>query len=274
MISQVRLGMNSKTNLKFSQFLGWHLGDGCISITKKYSQYSLTGDITEELLFYKCVILPCFKIIFPRFISEIKFKKYESSSVCGIYIFDKNFVNYLQDNFGLVNGKKTDIKVPKFIQTYEQKKYFLRGLFDTDGSIYFCKSNYKTKKVSLFSIFHYKPKIKFACISEILIFEVHMFLNELGIRNRIQKPIQQRKNEFTMHSVIIDTNKGINDYLKKIGFSNPKHLTKVSIWEKFGFCPPKTTFHERNLILNEDLNILNFYNFDYNLDFIKSKLIR
>ena len=37
---------------------------------------------------------------------------------------------------------------------------------DTDGSIYFCKSNVKTKKESLFRIFHYKPKIKLATISK------------------------------------------------------------------------------------------------------------
>lgn len=32
---------------QLAEFIGWHLGDGCISITKRYSEFTLTGDLKE-----------------------------------------------------------------------------------------------------------------------------------------------------------------------------------------------------------------------------------
>lgn len=49
------------------------------------------------------------------------------------------------------------------------------------------------------------------------------------------------------------------NWMKNIGFRNPKHLTKYSIWKKFGFCPPNTTILERRQILRDDIDPLTFY---------------
>ena len=40
--------------------------------------------------------------------------------------------------------------------------------------------------------------------------------------------------------------------MKLVGFSNPKHITKIKVWEKLGYCPPKTTYLERLKILKEE----------------------
>ena len=45
-----------KSKPDIAEFLGWHVGDGCLSITKRHYEYTLTGDITEEYPFYKEVI--------------------------------------------------------------------------------------------------------------------------------------------------------------------------------------------------------------------------
>ena len=37
--------------------------------------------------------------------------------------------------------------------------------------------------------------------------------------------------------------------MKEIGFSNPKHATKMDIYRMQGFCPPKTTIAERKKTL-------------------------
>ncbi len=101
--------------------------------------------------------------------------------------------------------------------------------------------------------------MKLATISYSLIEEVNDILMDLGFHSRIQKPIKQRKNEYTMHSVIIDSRNDILKWIKDIGFRNSKHYTKVKIWKKFGFCPPYTTLYERLKILNRRLNPAIFY---------------
>ena len=101
--------------------------------------------------------------------------------------------------------------------------------------------------------------MKLATISPVLIEEVYTMLTNLGFHPRIQKPIKQRKNEYAMHSVIMDSKKDILKWIQNIGFRNLKHATKAKIWEKFGFCPPNTTLKQRLDILENRLNPLQFY---------------
>ncbi len=251
---------NNKISCELAEFIGWHIGDGCISITKRYSEYTLTGDITEEHQFYKEIIVPTFNNLFKNILNkEIKLKQYKSNKVCGIYIFNKDFVKYLQEKLGLQSGKKINVNTPEVIQTKDQKICFLRGLFDTDGSIYYCKSNVKTKKQSLYKIFHYKAKIKLATISKNLIDQVYTMLCDLGFSPRIRKPARQRENENIMYGVVLYRKNDINKWIEEIGFKNPKHLTKIQLWKKYGFCPPYTKLDQRYKMLNETLSPLTFY---------------
>ncbi|MBI2208238.1 hypothetical protein HYU50_01980 [Candidatus Woesearchaeota archaeon] len=268
-------GENKDYSEELAEFLGWHVGDGCISINKRHYQYTLTGDIVEEYPFYKKVVVPTFNRLFTSQLNNpAKLRIYKSVGVCGIYVFQRDFIQFLQSNFNLKNGKKYAISVPFKIKTLREKICFIRGLFDTDGSIYFCKSYNKRKKKSIYNAFHYRPKIKLATISYTLIEEVYSLLIGLGFHPRIQKPIKQRKNEYTMHSVIVDSKSDVLKWIKDIGFKNLKHVTKVNIWEKSGFCPPYTTLNERLKVLNGRLNPLTFYpNFnDLPLSYIKTTL--
>ncbi|MEK6938174.1 MAG: hypothetical protein AABX04_03970 [Nanoarchaeota archaeon] len=267
--------MDKKYKLDLAEFLGWHVGDGCISITSRYSEYALTGDLSEELLFYEEIVVPTFNKIFNKHLKKnISLKKYKSTGVCGIYVFDHKFIQFLQKSCDLRSGKKINISIPKVIHSLEEKKRFLRGLFDTDGSIYFCNSLVKTKGDSLYTIFHYKPKIKLATISEILIRQVKETLLSLGYSPRSYSPMKQRECDNYIYSVVLDINKDVIRWIKEIGFKNPKHKTKIELWEKFGFCPPKTTIAQRFMILDKKLNPLSFYTNGNNipLDEIKKRL--
>ena len=123
-------------NNKIAEFLGWYFGDGCLSITKDHYEFSITGDLQEEISFYEQVVLPTFNELFEDKLKvKAKLRKYPSVGVCGIYIFDKTTVTYIKEAFGLLGGKKLNVKIPLF-ETSDQKRHFLRGLYDTDGSIY------------------------------------------------------------------------------------------------------------------------------------------
>lgn len=242
------------------EFLGWYCGDGCISVNNRYAEFALTGDVKEEYPFYKTIIVPTFNKVFAHELRKPSIlKRYKKVGVCGIYVFDKSFVKLLQTKFYLKSGKKTAIGVPPIVQTDEDKKHFLRGLCDTDGSIYFCKSNFKTKRTSLFTVFHYKPKIKIATISQVLIKQVYEMLVSLGFHPRLSKPLEQRTNEYPMYSVVLDKKGDVRKWITEIGFQSQKHLTKIGLWKKFGFCPPHTSLKKRTDMLHRRLDPLEFY---------------
>ena len=57
-------------SLEIAEFLGWHMGDGCISITDRYSEYALTGDIVEEYPFYCDIVVPVFNRLFNSYLKK------------------------------------------------------------------------------------------------------------------------------------------------------------------------------------------------------------
>src|SRR3989344_2071066 len=237
----------NKINEEICEFLGWHIGDGCI--TKKRYKYALTGDIIEEYDFYKNVIIPTFNKIFKEYLRQpITIKSYKSVGVCGIYLSNKSFILHLQREFDLPAGKKTNIKIPVCIET---------------------------KKPSPYATFHYKPKIKLATISEELNLGVYEMLLGLGFSPRLYNPRKQRENEQTIYAVVLDKTADVKKWTDEIGFRSVKHSSKIAIWKKYGFVPPKTTLQKRFKILNEETNPLDYYpsNDIFSLEGIKKKLI-
>jgi len=247
-------------NEKVSEFLGWYAGDGCLSVNSRYSEFALTGDIDEEYIFYENIICPTVNGLFGKYLKKpIRLKRYISSRVCGFYTFDKNFINFLKKNYGLKAGKKIDIKIPASVRTKEEKIPFIRGLFDTDGSIFFCRSNFIPKKQSFFNKFHYKPKIKVATISYNLINGVFEILSNLGYSPRVILPTKQRNYENTVYGLVLDTKFDTRKWISEIGFKNYKHSSKLEVWNKFGFCPPHSTLKQRIKMLDGELDPKTFY---------------
>ena len=52
------------------------------------------------------------------------------------------------------------------------------------------------------------------------------------------------------YAIEINGKERLNKWLKKIGFSNKKHLTKIDVWKRLGYCLPNTSLEERYEILN------------------------
>jgi hypothetical protein len=121
--------------------------------------------------------------------------------------------------------------IPKWILTKKQfMKKFIRGLVDTDGSLFFAKrGTYKSNKY---------PVIEIKIYDEMLLEQVFEILKELGLN-----PIKQK------YKVQLNGIYRLNEWLKNIGFKNSNHLSRYYIWKKFGFCPPNTKLKERLKIL-------------------------
>jgi|GEM_PF-926389 hypothetical protein len=249
-------------NSEEAEFIGWYYGDGCLSSTKKYMEFALTGDATEERSFYQNVIIPYIQSAFRnRLKLHPELKIYSSVGVCGFYTFDRAFVKYLVRKYHLKVGKKLSASLPKWILcgTPNIKLAFVRGIFDTDGSIFFCRSN--VKNVSILRKFHYKPKIKLATISGTLMRQIYLILLELGFKPLWGTPSKQRSYENAMYSITIHRISDIKKWLNEVGFRSEKHCTKLQVWKQFGFCPPKTSIKTRKRILQNKKLSRNFYSF-------------
>ena len=90
----------------------------------------------------------------------------------------------------------------------------MRGLFDTDGSIF--NHSYKVKDKE----YSYK-KFCFTSASPPLITSVFSVLQKWGFNPIISKDKRQ---------IRLESKKDMGNYIKTIGSSNPKHLKKYYNW--------------------------------------------
>jgi intein/homing endonuclease len=233
---------------ELAEIIGIHVGDGCISINKNYSEYAISGDINEEREYYDTVVTPLYNefIFYPLLGKNIFPKEYFKNGTYGIIVFNKRVTNYFL-KLGLISGSKLDCSIPKVIlQDKNTWVPFLRGLFDTDGSIYFNK-NYSTKVENRK---HNRPRIKLGLTSEKVIYEVYFILKNLNFAPYLKPAYKGKRDKNPVYSIILQRVKDVNRFVYEIGFNNSKHMTKWKIYKKLGYCPPNTTIIERYRILS------------------------
>jgi intein/homing endonuclease len=229
-----------------AEIFGMCVGDGCISITPRYSEFALSGDITEERSYYDNRVMPLLnqKLFIPILRRKLEPKAYPKVGIYGVITFDKRVVKELL-RLGLKASPKINNGVPDQIKSgsKEIKRHFLRGLFDTDGSITFERiyANKNTK--------HSRPKISLTNVSKTLIDDCVKLCEELRFKVRIKKPYRGKRDKHIVYSLVIQRKSDVLRWLKEIGFKSPKHLTKIEIWRKLGYCPPFTTISGRRQIL-------------------------
>jgi len=237
-----------KIDEDLAELLGIHIGDGCISENSRYSEYYLGGDLIEEKEYHDDWVAPLFnkKIMNPLFGKDVIYKEHPKVGIYGFHIFNKKLTDFFK-SFGIKAGPKINIGIPKIILTNEKLlKRFLRGLFDTDGSIFFGK-NYTAKNQ-----INNRPTIQLSGVSERLINDVFYSLRKIGLNPRLKKPYKGKRDKNKVYSVRLYRIDDISFFIKNIEFKNPKHFTKWQIFEKIGHCPPKTSLKQRKNLLSDD----------------------
>ena len=247
-----------KRNKRTAELVGLSLGDGGLTNgnTRNSMRFQLRGNLTEDREHYDNYIIPLFnkEVMIPLFKRKVgivsnKNKGFYGLSVQSIKI-EKN-LNWI----GIPSGVKRELFIPYWIKNNKKNSIsFLRGLFDTDGTVC-CQKNYSIKNPLL----HTKIKIDITITSKNLIKEVSIILNRLRIKNLIKKPYKwKNKNWRVFHRVTIDGGINVINWFKIIGSKNPKHITKFDVWKRFGYCPPYTNLIERKEMLKKGV-IPDFY---------------
>jgi len=204
---------------KLAELFGVLTGDGYINF------YSSKNDYIIEIAGHSIEDSEYFEYLSDLFFSlfNLKPKKYvrKNQNTAYLRLRSKGIFHFLED-CGFVRGKKEQIGIPSWIK--KNNPYmarFIRGLVDTDGSLVL-KKRYKTKP--------YYPVINIVSKSKPLITTTSSWLKTQNLAGWSGCEIKKdKRNEVITQNYRLEINgkKNLKKWLKLIGFSNKKHLTKI-----------------------------------------------
>lgn len=240
---EVRLEENTLKNIKMNEYvaeeIGIHMGDGMMNIYlnkangKKVYLIKISGDPIEDKLYYDFWVKP---LIFDGYGKEVTPKLLKWNEY-GVRFHSKDIILF-KHKLGLPLGEKKNMKIPKEIKENEEfLKRFIRGIFDTDGSLTFLREVDKIPTI---------PEITLASPDRIFMAEVADALSKLGF------DISQSKRK--VPHIAIQGEESVSLFLKEIGLRNLKHLSKWFIYKHYGYSPIHTDLLTRLLILAGKIN--------------------
>jgi len=209
--------INFKLTKEFCEFYGILMGDGCLTRynTPDGTKYAIiiSGNKRFEFPYYAYIQ----NIIASQFKVYSVINEQRNTNAIDLYIRNKSLFFSLH-NFGFPIGRKYEqLKIPNQILSlpWHLKKYFIRGLFDTDGTIY-------TKKHEKYRY----PYIGVTSINRELLEEIRIMLRRRGY------PFYISGQNLLMRGI-----SNTHRWMQDVGTSQPKHLFKCQYWCKNGNLP-------------------------------------
>ena len=205
-----KLKFPKKLTPELAEEIGMSIGDGFLS-ERKY-EYRLKGNKNERD-YYDSFIGPLYKKLFNL---DLSIRDYENTY--GFEISSKGFWTFKNKVLCIPSGRKDNITIPKVVKINNVKilTSFIRGLFDTDGSVSFSKR---------YGYGNYYPRISISFKSKKLVVEVMEILQMLGLEPKISK-----KDPYWQ--TYLNGYERLEKYSKLIGWSNPKNIDRVLKWKK------------------------------------------
>jgi len=154
---------------------------------------------------------------------------------CRLRMYSKGLVNFYNKTIGLPLGSKKNVGIPDIILNSDiiNKKFFLRGLADTDMTLIF-------KRVKK-DVLHY-PVIKLGTVSINLVLHVKKMLEDIGFGPSISLNMEayhtKAKKTYRTHQLYLNGKRNLQKWVQEIGFKNPKNLLRYNLWKNQGFSLP------------------------------------
>ncbi len=217
------------------ELYGAILGDGCITYKPDLRVYTLeiVGNATEEKDYYQSIASVLEKISGKT--PKIIVRHEKKGTSLRLYLHSKAFLQFLMNELELDGKPKTKtVAIPQKFLSWRIAKHIIRGLFETDGSLYFTR----VKNIPTY------PRIEIKTKSHRMAFQLQDILNDNGfIVNRRQcRP----ENVF---GIYISGKKMCEKWVRKIGFSSLKNKTKYELWKRLGFYIPWSSLIDRQKCL-------------------------
>ena len=200
-----------KLTPELAEEIGMHYGDGFLS-AKRYD-YRLKGNPEDEQEYYLGYIKPLFKKLYN---CDLRVKNFKTSF--GFELYSRAIWEFKTKILGIKPGEKYNLFVPNKLKVNNIKilSAFIRGLFDTDGSISF-KSKY--------GYIRYYPAIEISLTSKKVIKDVAEILSMMGFKPWVG--FNKRYGRISLYGTEV-----FKRYEELIGWSSPKNLNKVKDWKE------------------------------------------
>ena len=151
---------------------------------------------------------------------------------------NKQFLEHLMSD-GLHFKDKTNCAyLPNKFLAWKCMKHILRGFFETDGCLFFAKINSK----------HTYPRIELKTNSQKLASQFFNALFSAGFKVRLRKTGKAC-------IVYLSGKEQLEKWIKEIGFSSLKNISKYLLWKKLTFYIPSISTSERFEILRRQVEL-------------------
>jgi hypothetical protein len=201
---------------KLSELIGIIIGDGNIYYNAKLNKYyfEITGDPLREREYFnhisKLINDILAKKLFPRI----------GGRGLRLRVYSKEFVEFLINELGIPYGKNKGklVRIPEEIisKDWNLIKSCIRGITDTDGSLFLSKKGNRENY----------PTVEITTTSKPLANQLRGLLNEkyrLGFRSFTPKGFRKK------FVISVNGNEMVNKWINDIGFSNKRKLRKYGI---------------------------------------------
>ena len=208
----VPLLLLDKPNPRLAEFIGIMLGDGNFYFDGKIGMIRIIGHKYDDRDYLLNYVKPLFKNLFNSDMS-IQIPK-DGKKALRLYKARKS-LTYTLRHYGLIAGnkRKNNVGIPDWI--FDKKEYIqacLRGLIDTDGSIYPKTKNHKTPTIWFNSAI---PRLR------------NDFKKSLAILNYKVSKWTEKHSKSSYGEGVYQCSMGDREnvlrYHREIGFGNPKH---------------------------------------------------
>ena len=184
-----------------SEILGIMFGDGCLSRTDRSVQITITGNKIDDENYLLGHVRPLFLKVFDL---ELTSRYRHGENTMDLYRHSKKIASFLH-SWGMPFGlKKLEDLRPKLEVAPDA---FIRGVFDTDGSVY--------RKYGPYA------QVQFKMVSKTLMNFIREHLLTLNFH-----PTHIRPDE-TKHRFLLSRQNEVDTFFTIVSPKNPKHLERL-----------------------------------------------
>lgn len=209
-----------------AELCGLFAGDGWIN--SKRNTIFICGSIKEKEFYDKHV-----RGLFERGLNFTpRLQHFPYWSVYGVAVYSKAITDFFKAQ-GFNEGKKVlTVKIPsEILNSKNLWPFFLRGIFDSDGSIYFEKNyapgvKHKQRR---------RARMEIGSASKEMILALQKICNELGYspKLRMQQPVNKVKH--IQYKLRFNRKDDILRWFREISPKNNVHISRFKKWQKFGY---------------------------------------
>jgi hypothetical protein len=247
-----------KITSEIAEICGIHAGDGYLRNDGKRVELEISGNM-EEKEYYDSHVIPLFNKIFNI---NLIGRFFPSKNTYGFVIRDKKVIKFIHDLGFPYGAKSLTVKIPLLILKSKNKNIysgFLRGLFDTDGSLHF-HNRPSGKYVSFKKTYHYYPRISLTTVSFSLHKDTIKILKFLDFNSfNVTKYKPKTPMENLKYVITVYGNTNLEKWMDIVRPKNNVKISRYLIWKKFGFCPPRLCQTNRIEILKNKKDPFLFY---------------